>query len=97
MNRKVKDSPVENGKFTVSAMAIGAVRAKRILLKVEPAKITGLHALVEACDYLAVVRTLDPEIAVVEMIATPDTVEKSLELARFFERRLGAEILTVPG
>jgi len=96
MNRKVKSAHVKNGKFTASAISAGAVRAKRILLKVEPAKITVLHALVEACDYLAVVRTLDPEIAVVEMIATPDTVGKSLELARFFERRMGAEILAVP-
>ncbi len=85
-----------NGKCAISAMGAGAVRAKRILLKVEPARITDLHTLVESCDYLAVVRTLDPEIAVVEMIATPDTLETSLELARSFARRLGAEILTVP-
>ncbi len=70
------------------------VKAKTVLLKVKPAQITEIHTTLEACDYFAVVRTLDPEIAMVELIATPDTLGKTLELAKMFEKLLGAEILS---
>ncbi len=69
------------------------VQAKRIILKLAPAAITDVHGIVEACDYLAIVRTLEPDSAIIEIITTPDTFADSMELARIMERRLGAEIL----
>lgn len=69
------------------------VQAKRIILKLAPAAITDVHGIVEAYDYFAVVRTLEPETAIIEIVATPDTFEQTLELARIMEKRIGAEIL----
>ena len=69
------------------------VNAKLIIMKVAPESITDVHGIMEACDYLAIVRTLEPEAAIVEIIATPDTFAESFEIARVMERRLGAEIL----
>lgn len=70
-----------------------STRAQRILLRCAPAVIADVHAIVEACDNVAVVRTLDPEQSVVEIIATPDTFADALGLAHSLERLLGAEIL----
>ena len=67
--------------------------AKRILLQCRPPVIADVHAIVEACDNLAVVRTLEPEMAVVELIATPDTFADTLELAKSLARMVGAQIL----
>ena len=69
------------------------VQAKRIILKLAPAAITDVHGIVEAYDYLAVVRTLEPDTAIIEIVATPDTFGQTLELARVMEKRIGAEIL----
>ena len=69
------------------------VNAKLIIMKIAPESITDVHGIMEACDYLAIVRTLEAEAAIVEIIATPDTFAESLEIARVMERRLGAEIL----
>ena len=69
------------------------VNAKLIIMKIAPESITDVHGIMEACDYLAIVRTLEPETAIVEIIATPDTFAESYEIARVMERRLGAEIL----
>lgn len=69
------------------------VNAKLIIMKIAPESITDAHGIMEAFDYLAIVRTLEPETAIVEIIATPDTFAETLEIARVMERRLGAEIL----
>ena len=69
------------------------VNAKLIIMKVAPGSITDVHGIMEAFDYLAIVRTLEPETAIVEIIATPDTFAESYEVARVMERRLSAEIL----
>lgn len=72
------------------------VNAKLIIMKVPPESITDVHGIMEAFDYLAIVRTLEPETAIVEIIATPDTFAETFEIARVMERRLGAEILHPP-
>ena len=69
------------------------VNAKLIIMKIAPESITDVHGIMEAFDYFAIVRTLEPETAIVEIIATPDTFAETLEIARVMERRLGAEIL----
>jgi len=69
------------------------IPVKRIIMKVPPEKIMDAHNIVEACDFLAVVRTIEPDSAIVEMLATPDTFEDSLEISRMMEKLLGAEIL----
>ena len=69
------------------------IPAMRVLLQCAPAAIADVHAIVEACDNLAVVRTLEPEMAVVELIATPDTFADTLEVAKGLERMVGARIL----
>lgn len=75
------------------APPLHAVDARRVLMRCPPSAIADVHAIVETCDYLAVVRTLEPEAAVIELIATPDTIDDTLDIARLIERRLGAEIL----
>lgn len=67
--------------------------AKRILVKADPEKIAEIHGIIEACDYLAVVRTLDPDISVVELITTHDTFEDTLKVARVMEKLLGVEVI----
>lgn len=62
-------------------------------MKIAPEAITDVHGIIEACDYLAIVRTLEPDTAIIEIVTTPDTFTASLEIARVMERRLGAEIL----
>lgn len=69
------------------------IEARRVLLQCAPAAIAEIHGIVEGCGHLAVVRTLEPEISVVELIATPDTIGETLELARYMEGALGARIL----
>ncbi len=69
------------------------VEARRVIMRCPPSAIADVHAIVESCEYLAVVRTLEPEAAVIELIATPDTIDDTLDLARVIERRLDAEIL----
>jgi len=68
-------------------------RAKRVLVKVPVESITDVHGIVEACDYLAVVRTLEPDAGIVEMVGTPDTYDEMMRIARVLERKLNAEIL----
>ena len=72
------------------------VNAKLIIMKVAPGSITDVHGIMEAFDYLAIVRTLEPETAIVEIIATPDTFAETYEVARVLERRLSAQILHPP-
>lgn len=67
--------------------------ARRVLMRCAPFTIAEIHGIVEGCGHLAVVRTLEPDIAVVELIATRDTFGETLELARYMERTLGAAIL----
>lgn len=68
-------------------------KAQRILLKVPRRLITEVHSLVEECDYIAIVRTLDPEAGILEFIATEDTFDIAMKLSRYFVSSLGAEIL----
>ena len=68
-------------------------KAKRILIKVPPHLITVVHSLVEECDYIAIVRALDPDAGIVEFIATGDTFESAMKLSRYFVSSLEAEIL----
>jgi hypothetical protein len=68
-------------------------KAKRILLKVPTRLITYVHSLVEECDYIAIVRTLDPDGGIVEFIATEDTFETAMKLSRYFVSELEGEIL----
>lgn len=82
---QTSEAKVKNSGYTV--------QAKRIILKLAPPAITDVHGIVEAYDYLAVVRTLDPDTAIIEIVTTPDTFEQTLELARIMEKRIGAEIL----
>lgn len=70
-----------------------SAEARRVIMLCPPSTIADVHAIVESCEYLAVVRTLEPEAAVIELIATPDTIDDTLDIARLIERRLGAEIL----
>jgi len=67
---------------------------KRILLKINPALITELHGVVEACDYIAIVRTLDPDIAVVELLGTNDTYKLMRGLTNQLQKTFNADILT---
>ena len=69
------------------------VNAKLIIMKIAPESITDVHGIMEAFDYLAIVRTLEPETAIVEIIATPDTFAETYEVARVMEQRLSAQIL----
>ena len=69
-------------------------RARRILIKAPAEKITEIHSLVEECDNLAILRTLDPDLGIMEMIATEGTAEDALSLAAYFERALEAEVLS---
>lgn len=69
------------------------ILVKRIIVKIPPENIMDAHNIVEACDFLAVVRTLEPDIAIVELLATPDTFEDSLKISQMMEKLLGAEIL----
>ncbi len=62
-------------------------------MRCPPSAIADVHAIVESCEYLAVVRTLEPEAAVIELIATPDTIDDAMDIAHVIERRLDAEIL----
>jgi len=55
--------------------------ATRVLLRVEPARIVDLHALLEGYDDLAVLRTLDPAAAIVEVFVSPGA-EGEFELLR---------------
>ena len=68
-------------------------KAKRILIKVPTRVITVVHSLVEECDYIAIVRAIDPELGIVELIATEDTFDSAMKLSRYFVSSLGAEIL----
>jgi hypothetical protein len=70
--------------------------AKRVILKCDPVVIADMHAVVESWDYLAVVRTLEPDMGIVELIATRDTYEDTLELSKCLKKLLGAEILHPP-
>lgn len=45
--------------------------ASRVLLRLEPARIVELHALIEGYDDLAVLRTLDPAAGIVEVFVSP--------------------------
>ncbi len=69
------------------------IPARRVILKADPQHIADIHSIVESCDNIAIVRTLDPEIAVVELIATPDTFDEAMEISRAIENLLGAEIV----
>lgn len=75
---------------------IKTVPAKKILLKIAPSLVTEIQTIIEACDGLAIVRALDPDIAVVELLTTDDTYEKTLKLARSLEEPLDAELLVPP-
>lgn len=70
--------------------------ARRVILKCDPAVIADVHAVVESWDYLAVVRTLEPDMGIVELIATRDTFDDTLEHSKNLVRMLGAEILHPP-
>ncbi|MBI3794744.1 MAG: DUF4911 domain-containing protein [Nitrospinae bacterium] len=68
-------------------------QARRVILKCDPPLIADVHAIVESYDYLAVVRTLEPDMGIVELIATQDTFAETLELCKNLEKSIGAEIL----
>lgn len=67
--------------------------AKRVLIQVDSAVIADVHAIVESCDYVAVVRTLEPDAGILELIATCDTFDAAIEVSKSLERLLGAKIL----
>ncbi|MDH5543716.1 MAG: DUF4911 domain-containing protein [Nitrospinota bacterium] len=71
-----------------------AVASRRIIVKVERALMSDLHSLVEEVDHLAIVRTLDPDLGIVELIATEDTYADALKLCTYFVESLNAEILS---
>ncbi len=77
--------------------SIGKIPVKRIIIKIPPKNIMDAHNIVEACDFLAVVRTLEPDSAIVELLATPDTFKDSMKISRMMEKLLGAEILHPAG
>jgi hypothetical protein len=71
-------------------------QARRVIIKCDTSVIADVHAVVESCDYLAVVRTLEPDMGILELIATPDTYAETLELSQSLVNLLGAEILHPP-
>ena len=70
------------------------VTSRRIIVKIERRLMSDLHSLVEEVDHIAIVRTLDPDLGIVELIATEDTYERALMLAEYFKSSMGAEILS---
>jgi hypothetical protein len=70
--------------------------SKRVIIQCDPALIADVHTVVESCDYLAVVRTLEPDMGILELIATTDTFQDALAVSRSLEKLLGAKILHPP-
>jgi hypothetical protein len=70
--------------------------ATRVLLRVEPAQIVDLHALLEGYDDLAVLRTLDAAAAIVEVFVSPGA-EEEFELLRQALGREGLPTARVEG
>ena len=54
--------------------------ATRVLLRLAPARIVELHALIEGYDDLAVLRTLDAAAGLVEILVSPGSEEEFEEL-----------------
>ena len=50
--------------------------ATRVLLRLEPARIVELHALIEGYDDLAMLRTLDAAAGIVEIFVSPGSEEE---------------------
>jgi hypothetical protein len=63
-----------------------AADATRVLLRVEPAQIVDLHALLEGYDDLAVLRTLDPAASIVEVFVSPGAEEEFEQLRQALGR-----------
>jgi hypothetical protein len=68
-------------------------KAKRVILKCDPALIADVHSIVESCFYIAVVRTLEPDMGIVELISSCDTFEDTLKVSKSLQKLIGAEIL----
>jgi len=80
-------------KFLLGGSVDNLSKAKRVILKCDPALIADVHSIVESRDYVAVVRTLEPDMGIVELIATRDTFEEAVEICKRLERQIGAIIL----
>lgn len=79
--------------MSLKSQTLPSEKAERIILKIPPHLITVVHSLVEECDYIAIIRTLDPDAGIVEFIATRDTFDTAMELSRYFVSELEGEIL----
>lgn len=79
-----------------SADKLEQFASKRVIIQCDPAVIADVHSVVESCDYVAVVRTLEPDMGILELIATTDTFQDALVVAKSLEKLLGAKILHPP-
>lgn len=79
--------------MSLKSQTLPSEKAERIILKIPSHLITVVHSLVEECDYIAIIRTLDPDAGIVEFIATRDTFDTAMELSRYFVSELEGEIL----
>ena len=70
--------------------------AKRVIIQCDPAVIADVHSVVESCDHVAVVRTLEPDMGILELIATVDTFQDALDVAKSMKKLLGVKILHPP-
>lgn len=60
--------------------------ATRVLVRLAPAQIVDLHALLEGYDDLAVLRTLDAAAGIVEVLVSPGSEEQFERLRRALGR-----------
>jgi hypothetical protein len=59
---------------------IAPADSTRVLLRLEPARIVELHALIEGYDDLALLRTLNPAAGIVEVYVSPGSEEEFEQL-----------------
>lgn len=83
--------------MTIAAPRTAPADATRVVLRLAPAQIVELHAIVEGYDDLALLRTLDPAEALVEVFVSPgsegefESLRRGLALEGLPTTRVGEE------